>query len=186
MLSRPLVLGGLLGWAGGDPGTGFMLGALIELLLLQDLPVGGALPLNGAVAATVAVAAASGPWPLDPAWNLPLSLLAARAFRPLEERLRQGRSELVARAERAVEEGREPRYGRLIAAGLLREFALALAFTAAATAALKGLGGWWWGWEPMRKGAELAWKAAPALALTAAVWGLKPQVRPRAARAAAR
>jgi mannose/fructose/N-acetylgalactosamine-specific phosphotransferase system component IIC len=54
MISRPLVLGPLIGLAFGQPGLGLGLGALYELFGLEEIPVGGHVPLNATVAAGAA------------------------------------------------------------------------------------------------------------------------------------
>lgn len=46
MLSRPLALAPLLGWALGDPGAGLMVGVPLELLFLGGVNLGGSLPEN--------------------------------------------------------------------------------------------------------------------------------------------
>jgi len=56
MVSRPLAAGGLAGWALGDPGTGILVGAILELYLLVSFPSGGARFPEGAPATVVAVA----------------------------------------------------------------------------------------------------------------------------------
>ncbi|MEQ9401125.1 MAG: PTS sugar transporter subunit IIC [Longimicrobiales bacterium] len=59
MVSRPLVAGALTGWVLGDPATGILVGALLELYLLVAFPTGGARFPEGATATVVAVAAAT-------------------------------------------------------------------------------------------------------------------------------
>lgn len=64
MLSRPLVIGPLVGWIAGHPGIGLELGAVIELIWIGDVPVGAHLPLDLSILAGTAVAFAcelSGP-----------------------------------------------------------------------------------------------------------------------------
>ncbi len=46
MLSRPIVLAPLLGWALGDPRGGLMLGVPLELIFLGGVNLGGSLPDN--------------------------------------------------------------------------------------------------------------------------------------------
>ena len=58
MVSRPLVAGVLSGWILGDPATGLLLGALLELYLLVSFPSGGSSFPEGATATVVAVATA--------------------------------------------------------------------------------------------------------------------------------
>jgi mannose/fructose/N-acetylgalactosamine-specific phosphotransferase system component IIC len=60
MVSRPLVTGTLAGTVLGDPGTGLLVGALVELLHLGALPAGGARLPEPGPATVPAVAAAAG------------------------------------------------------------------------------------------------------------------------------
>ena len=46
MLSRPIVLAPLLGWALGDPRGGLVLGVPLELIFLGGVNLGGSLPDN--------------------------------------------------------------------------------------------------------------------------------------------
>lgn len=58
MISRPMVTGALAGFILGDPPTGLLTGAILELLHLGSLPVGGArLPEPGPAAVPAAAAA---------------------------------------------------------------------------------------------------------------------------------
>jgi len=57
MVSRPLVAGALAGWILGEPGTGLLVGALLEAYLLVLVPSGGSHYPEGATATVVAVAA---------------------------------------------------------------------------------------------------------------------------------
>ncbi|MBW3533799.1 MAG: PTS sugar transporter subunit IIC [Gemmatimonadetes bacterium] len=59
MVSRPLVVGLLAGWVVGDPMTGALVGAILEIYLLVSLPVGGARFPEGATATVVAVGSAA-------------------------------------------------------------------------------------------------------------------------------
>jgi mannose/fructose/N-acetylgalactosamine-specific phosphotransferase system component IIC len=64
MVSRPLVAGVLAGWVIGDPMSGLWVGGLLELLLLSDLPVGGArFPEAGPAAVAAVATSAAAPWP---------------------------------------------------------------------------------------------------------------------------
>jgi mannose/fructose/N-acetylgalactosamine-specific phosphotransferase system component IIC len=55
MVSRPIVLGPILGWFLGDAGRGALLGAAVEALTLESLPIGPKVPINGTIAACAAV-----------------------------------------------------------------------------------------------------------------------------------
>lgn len=58
MVSRPVVSGPLTGWLLNDPYTGFLYGALIELLWIDRSPIGKYVPPNDTMAAVVVTAAA--------------------------------------------------------------------------------------------------------------------------------
>lgn len=57
MLARPLVSTTLAGWILGDPGTGLLVGTILEVLFLPAFPVGGARFPEGGPAGVVAAAA---------------------------------------------------------------------------------------------------------------------------------
>src|ERR1700738_3765967 len=72
MLSRPLVLAPLLGWALGDARSGLMLGVPLELLFLGGVNLGGSIPENetllaGALTAALVPAGLIGGRGVDPA-----------------------------------------------------------------------------------------------------------------------
>lgn len=119
MLGRPIVVGPLLGFAFGDPGLGAGLGALFELFSLGELPVGGKVPLNGAVgvgAAFLICAAGGAAVELGFAAGVAAAALHGR-LEALLRRLRGGGPE---RAIAALARGERP---RLLPAAL-RELAL--------------------------------------------------------------
>lgn len=60
MVSRPLVAATVGGWLLGDPAAGFLVGVLLELLTLRQLPFGGARSLDLGPASVVAGAAYAG------------------------------------------------------------------------------------------------------------------------------
>lgn len=69
MISQPIVAAPIAGWLLGDSATGVMIGAVLELLWVLDMPVGTFVPADatlGAVSATaIAVLAGAGKPPLD-------------------------------------------------------------------------------------------------------------------------
>lgn len=60
MVSRPLVSATVGGWLAGDPAAGFLAGAVLELLFLRHLPLGGARRPDAGPAGVVAGAAHAG------------------------------------------------------------------------------------------------------------------------------
>ncbi len=59
MVSRPIVVGPLMGVVTGHVGLGLMMGALIELLWISDVPVGAHLPLDLCMLSGISVSFAS-------------------------------------------------------------------------------------------------------------------------------
>jgi PTS system mannose-specific IIC component len=68
MISRPLVSGAMIGWLLGDPGSGLLLGSILELLYLDTLPVGAARFPDSGLATVVGtgVLILSGKYLIDP------------------------------------------------------------------------------------------------------------------------
>jgi len=60
MVSRPIVVGPLIGWLTGDPLLGLGVGALVELIWIGQLPVGNVLPLDATLLTGLAVVMADG------------------------------------------------------------------------------------------------------------------------------
>jgi len=58
MVSRPIVTGPLIGLVCGAPATGAVIGALLELLWIGDLPLGSHVPPHETAAAVIATAIA--------------------------------------------------------------------------------------------------------------------------------
>jgi mannose/fructose/N-acetylgalactosamine-specific phosphotransferase system component IIC len=71
MISRPLVVGAVMGWAVGDMELGLGIGAVLELYLLVSFPTGGARFPEGATATAVAVAVAA---PFSGAGAVPIAV----------------------------------------------------------------------------------------------------------------
>jgi len=75
MISRPIVFSPVAGYLFGSPGLGLELGVLYELFGLAELPVGGRLPLNVAVAGISGLLWTMGPRPLPVEIAFPAGLL---------------------------------------------------------------------------------------------------------------
>jgi mannose/fructose/N-acetylgalactosamine-specific phosphotransferase system component IIC len=80
MVSRPLVAGVLAGTLLGDPHSGLWVGGILELLLLADLPVGGArFPESGPATVVAVSASLAAPWPGGLALGVLCGLLVGQA-----------------------------------------------------------------------------------------------------------
>jgi PTS system mannose-specific IIC component len=147
MISRPIVIGPLVGWALGDPMGGLFVGAPLELLWSGAANLGAALP-HHETAATAAIAAAA----VSAQAHAPAALasdhavfagaafaalapvaLAGRRLEALAERANEG---VVARATVAMGEGLAGRGLRLHLVNLWRPLVLAALATALAAAAV--------------------------------------------------
>ncbi len=69
MVSQPLVAGSLTGWVLGEPAAGLIIGAVLEMIWVLDLPVGTFVPADVTVATVsataIAVLGSRGKTPLD-------------------------------------------------------------------------------------------------------------------------
>jgi mannose PTS system EIIC component len=129
MLSRPLVAAPIIGWALGDPFSGFASGLLYEMLWLERPPVGGYIPPDSTFAsvATAAVSAlvkAHSAAPLTAIAFLsflclfPVSFLGAK----LDFFVRSGLGWLARSAEQALMNGRDVSVSKYFAGGLIVGF----------------------------------------------------------------
>lgn len=173
LVSRPLIVGAVVGTMSGNPLAGVLFGASFELLSLCNLPVGGCLNWSGPVAAGTAalLAGAHISFPLCFAGGLAAGVLHARA--EAFERERRGRT-VDAVAARAEAGGSA--LGMSLCASLAvhaaMTFAVALAVTAVVTLADRRA----WGYLPefLRTGFALAASSAPWIGLSGvAAWGLR-------------
>lgn len=167
LVSRPLVVGPLVGWLAGDPALGAGLGALVEVFCLEELPVGSVMPPNGAVAAATAVLLSAGPSGIPPALSLPAGLALGSLHGRVEARVRSWRAALTAEALESVVTTSAVPWRRLWARSVGTHLAATALFVYAAVA----VGGplldraLLWLPESVTPGLERAWLAAPFLAL---------------------
>lgn len=168
MLSRPLVIGPTLGFALGDPGLGAGIGALVETLSLEALPVGAALPPSATISAATALLFALGPDPVPAALALPAGLVLGLVYRRLELKARESRNSLGRQAENAA----MIRWALL--KGLCGQFLVTAAFLAAALLLFRPLLNLAWVSFPeiARRGLETALRLAPWLGAAAVVKAL--------------
>ncbi len=59
MISQPIVAAPLVGWLLGDVSAGLIIGAMLELIWVLDMPVGGFVPADATVSAITATAVAA-------------------------------------------------------------------------------------------------------------------------------
>lgn len=175
LLSRPFVVGPLIGWARGDAWTGAALGAAFEALTLEELPLGGRLEFSAPVAAGTAAFAAAGSSGLTMGAAFLLGLAAGWAHGRVERVLRRGRGAGARRVEAALSAGESPRLGVEIARGLAGEAAATFVLALIVLIAGAPLAARLWAVLPgvVRAGASAAFFAAPwigAGSLAASLW----------------
>lgn len=175
MISRPLVVGPALGLALGRADTGLLVGSLVELFGLDELPVGGNLPLNGTVAAASCLLLALGPARLPLALALPAGLFLGWGHGRGESFLRQERAKLCHAAEESLGSGRLPRFGALSARSLASQACWSVLLFAGALGLLGPALGWFWARLPqtLKAGLDFGLLACPSLAaagLLSALW----------------
>lgn len=181
MLSRPLVLAPLLGWALGDAAGGLVLGVPLELLFLGGVNLGGSLPQNETLLAAVLTAAlvpagaitGRGVDPALAALGLALLYPLALAGRRIERTVELRNGALLDAAIARAQAG-DPGAASLNLRGLALPFASAAALCAAGAlasplfAALRSA-------SPPRLavGLEGAWHAACALSAACAIRAIR-------------
>jgi hypothetical protein len=136
LLSRPVFIGPLVGWAFGSPWAGAGLGVVFEALTLEETPLGGRFDFSAPVAAGVGACLAAGPARMPCEAALLCGLLAGWAHARVEGLLRKERSGLVRAAEAALTEGRPPRLGAKLGSALTVQAAATFFVSLAALAAL--------------------------------------------------
>jgi len=172
MISRPVVMGPLMGWACGNVLLGAQMGALVELLILAELPLGNAVTLNGAVTISSALLLTCGPHRTDPAVSLPAGFALGELHRLVEKRERSWRNSLTRVAERSVSLGESAPFGRIIAASMGRHVAITALFLFGSVLIAGPALGWGWAQAPAAVRAAFAhafdwtaWLGAAALLL---------------------
>jgi PTS system mannose-specific IIC component len=142
MLSRPIVLGPMVGWALGDAAGGLLLGPPLELLWLGAVNLGAAVPVHEALGtasvvggAVLAARVTGGPVTPELAVLAVLVALPAALLGRWAERACEGWNERIAlHAESALAEHRLRAAARSNLYGLALPFAISAAIAPAAAA----------------------------------------------------
>jgi mannose/fructose/N-acetylgalactosamine-specific phosphotransferase system component IIC len=168
MLSRPAVFGPLVGTALGEPALGAGLGAIWELLTLDEAPIGGYLPINATAAAGASLLLCAGPGGVAPEAAFAWGAASGWAHRRLEAVLRRRRAACAARCDTRLALGQAPRLGRTAWLELGKQAAMTFAVLALALAARPVLGHWWPSAPDSLQGAlRLGLAASPWLGIAA-------------------
>jgi mannose/fructose/N-acetylgalactosamine-specific phosphotransferase system component IIC len=165
LLSRPLVVGPLVGWLCGNVWAGAVLGGTFEALTLEEMPLGGCLDFSAPVAAGAAAWLSAGPAGLPSEAAFLAGLSAGWAHARLERLLRKIRGSRVGAVETRTAAGRAPSLGATLAEALAEQGAATFLVSFAALAALGPVLSRLWPALPefLRAGARAAFLAAPWL-----------------------
>ncbi|PIU19549.1 MAG: hypothetical protein COT18_06935 [Elusimicrobia bacterium CG08_land_8_20_14_0_20_59_10] len=173
LLSRPVVVGILLGWLNGCVLEGARIGILLELLYIDFIPVGGVVPPNGTAAAAAGVLAHSAAG-LAPSLAFFIGAAAGRAYSPVEAWLRSARSSWSGRVEEQVRSG-DLNLSRWLAAAMLAESSVLAAYCMLCTAVAAGLAAVP-GIELISPGTDFAYSLMPWLGLSGLYFRFRTQV----------
>jgi PTS system mannose-specific IIC component len=129
MVARPLVAATVAGAILGDPGSGVLVGMVLELFALEVLPVGGArYPDYGPAAVAASVAAAAGGWEML-GLGVVVGLAAAQTGEWSVVVLRRVNTRRVQRAASGLDAGDVQTIQRVQLGGIARDALRALALT---------------------------------------------------------
>ena len=172
MLSRPLVVGTVLGLLYGDIRTGVQLGIWTELLLLDQLPVGGYVPPSGGVCAASAFMLAY-LCMLPVPFSFFLGLCIGKVYSLMETKLRAWRNFWNPEVERAAVENPDSLNGWMHKSLLLQFFSgFVFIFMSVQVFSLAGAGVWSALPEELRNAVELGYFAVPWIGVAALVFSL--------------
>lgn len=176
VISRPLVIGPLLGYCFGQLEVGVAIGVLIELMSLESIPLGAALTPNATISAGAALLLSLGGDPVPLSFALPFGLLVGWAFLFVETRILQRRAVLAREADRSLERGEEPLYGQYALAGLGMQLAATGTCLLLVVLVARPLLFSAWDFTPMfvQKGLTFALAMAPILGLATLADALRP------------
>ena len=113
MISRPIIIGPVIGYLCGDFSHGIITGAMLELIWINTLPLGASIPLDAAATTVVATASAifmerwwTGTEPAAIAIGLAYALPLGVIFKKLDIFIRRFSNNLVYYADEYAKEGR--------------------------------------------------------------------------------
>jgi mannose/fructose/N-acetylgalactosamine-specific phosphotransferase system component IIC len=168
-LSRPLLLGPLMGFLCGDIRMGLAAGALCELFSFDRAPVGSAIPFNAPVAAGCVVLLCAGPHAVPIPLAFPAGLIAGYGHRRAEYAVRLWRARLTRDAAESLEARGEVDWVRihLLSVGAHALTTAAFVYAAAAIAGPALSAAWDVLPDLFRRGLQNALDAAPFIGLAA-------------------
>ncbi|MEQ1920392.1 MAG: PTS sugar transporter subunit IIC [Elusimicrobiota bacterium] len=173
LISRPLIIGAVLGTLTDNVYAGLFFGAAFELLSLCDLPVGGCLTWSASVAAGTAtlLAGRGTSFSLCFAGGVAAGVLHAR-LEALERTRRASTGDALARAAEAG----GGTLGRALGVSIAGHAAMTFAVAGLVMTCVSFLDRRWWAGAPefIQAGAALVSSSAPWIGLSGVtVWGLR-------------
>ena len=167
MVSRPIIVGPMLGAVLGAPFVGAAFGALFEAFSIETAPVGSFVPMNGTVAAACAVLMSAGPAAVPPAAALPAGLALGLAATRVDHFFRERRGRLTEQALSSLKAGGRVPWASFLGRSVGGHAAAIAVFIYAAVAASGAAAGPLWSVLPqaLRMGLSTAFDWAPWLAL---------------------
>jgi len=174
MISRPILVGPLMGLLCGKPALGLSLGILFELFTLDKSPVGSVMPLNGTVAAGTGVLLSAGPDVVPLALAFPAGLLLSAGHRRLESRLREYRSIYSLRAFQDIDRDGRVNWEGLLLPSLGRQVLMTGVFVYASVFVFGPLLSYAWGEAPvfLRRALEFGLRASAGIGLASLICSL--------------
>jgi len=125
MISRPIFCGPLFGWLLGDITTGLWVGMIVEMVWINAIPLGVAVPIDISSITILAVFwstknfAQTSEIQAAAVWGIVLAIPFAYLYKEMEIAGREFNVKIMRWVERGVQEGKESRINKGIFLGLL-------------------------------------------------------------------
>lgn len=126
LISRPVVVGSLLGFITGDFFLGLQIGIFTELIYLDFMPIGGVVPPSGAISAGVAILMAHF-FLMDIYFAFFVGIVSGIMFSFIEKHMRRYRARLLPALEKDIVEGKITS-GRVLLQSLTLQYLVVLTF----------------------------------------------------------
>ena len=126
LISRPLMVGTILGALTGNLFLGLQIGIFTELIYIDYLPIGGVVPPSGAITAAVAILM-NYCFSMDIYFAFFVGIVCGQLFAFVEKALRSYRSKLLDGIETRLIDGKVTP-GKIIFSGIISEFVTIFVF----------------------------------------------------------
>lgn len=126
LISRPVVVGSLLGFVTGDFFLGLQIGIFTELIYLDFMPIGGVVPPSGAISAGVAILMAHF-FLMDIYFAFFVGILSGIVFSFIDKYMRKYRAGLLPSVEKDIIDGKTTS-GMVLLQSLTLQYLVILSF----------------------------------------------------------